>query len=197
MKPILVATLLLLPTLTLAQVCNPACANQPAQCCNVPQADVFAAYESDTHDAPAKPFRLLAPATAAAGACVTESTITNLDATVAQPDAQFETVDAPSLGNLLFRIKLRLLFGGLLGTLNGQCFKLDTQGFMHPPSPITFTDGCGTHTLTLSSPRYACVLDIGRTLVCFRAKRVGTDTSPLPPGTDRLEDVCALVDVIP
>jgi hypothetical protein len=159
------------------------------------QADTFAAYESDTHEAPGQPFRLLAPETASAGACVTASTITNLLATVPQPDAQFENVDAPALGNLLFRIKLRLLFGSLAGDLNGSCFKLDTQGFMR--LPITFTDGCGTHSLNLSRPRYACILDIGRTLVCFRAKRVGTDDSPLPPNTDRLEDVCALVDVIP
>jgi hypothetical protein len=198
MKPIL-GIFLLISTLAragVADLCNPACATQPAQCCNVPQADTFAAYESDTHEAAGQSFRLLSPANQAAlPTCTTDATITSLLQNVPQPDAVFQTFDAPSLGGVILRIKLKLLFASLTGAENGSCFKLDTQGLVHI-SPIMFTDGCGEHTFSIGQPKYACIFgDVPnqKTLVCFAAKG---DQGILPPGTDRLEDVCALVDLI-
>ena len=191
-------SLLALPWLSLAsaQICNPDCANQPAQCCNQPQADTFAAYEADTHEAAGQSFRLLSPANQSAlPTCTTDATITSLAVNVPQPDAVFQTFDAPSLGGVILRIKLKLLFASLTGAENGSCFKLDTQGLVHI-SPIMFTDGCGEHTFTIGQPKYACIFgDVPnqKTLVCFAAKG---DQGVLPPGTDRLEDVCALVDLI-
>jgi hypothetical protein len=133
--------------------------------------------------------------------CAVDSTITNLLVNIPQPGAVFETVDAPGLGGLIFAIRLKTEFATLTGALDAAhaaCFKLDVQGLVHPPSPITFSTGCGTQTLTLGQPRYACVLGppISKTMVCFAAKAVGPK-APLPPGFDRLEDVCTLVDVVP
>lgn len=189
MKP-LFAIFLLCSTLARAQTC-------PCP----PQADLFSALESDSHDAPGSTFRGVMPDTAG-GQCAVDSTITNLLQTIPEPNAQFETVTAPGLGGVIFAIKLKLEFATITGTdagtdLADACFKLDTQGLVHVSSPIMFTDGCGTHTFTIGQPKYACVLGppIGKTLVCFAAKRVGV-AAPLPPGFDRLEDVCALVDVL-
>ena len=135
--------------------------------------------------------------------CAVDSTITNLLVNIPQPGAQFETVTAPGLGGLVFAIKLKLQFADITGTdagtdLTDACFKLDVAHFMRPPTPIMFTDGCGTHTLSIGQPKYACVLGppIGKTLVCFAAKNADGPLPPVPPGFDRLEDVCSLVDVL-
>jgi hypothetical protein len=183
--------LMLLPTLARAQTCP------------CPQADLFSALEPATHDAPGALFRGLMPDNQVGAQCAVDSTITNLVTNIPQPGAVFETVAAPGLGGLIFAIKLKLQFGEITGVdagtdLQDACFKLDVQGFTHPPSPIMFTDGCGAHTFTIGQPKYACVLGppIGKTLVCFAAKGLGPK-APLPPGFDRLEDVCTLVDVIP
>jgi hypothetical protein len=197
-----VLLLLAFASLARAQVCNPVCANQPAQCCNQPQASLFSALESDTHDQPGSVFRGLMPIGQVGAQCAVDSTITNLLANIPQPASLFENVNAPSFGGLLFAIRERLEFGTITGVdagtdLKDACFKLDVKGFMHPPTPITFTDGCGTHTFSSGQPRYACVLGppISKTLVCFGAKEIGVK-APLPPGFDRLEDVCALVNIL-
>lgn len=168
-----------------------------AQTCPCPQADLFSALEPDSHEGPGKLFRGLMPDNTPGAQCVVDSSITALEQAIPQPNAQFETVAAPGLGGLIFAIKLRSEFAEATGIDAGPCFRLDVNGFTHPPSPITFTDGCGTHTMTIGQPKYACVLGppIGKTLVCFSAKNVGP-VGPLPPGFDRLEDVCALVDVL-
>jgi hypothetical protein len=173
-----------------------------AQTCPCPQADLFSALEPDTHDAPGALFRGLMPDNQVGAQCAVDSSITNLLQNIPQPNAQFETVDAPGLGGLIFAIKLKLQFGEITGVdagtdLKDACFKLDVQNFTHPPSPIMFTDGCGTHTFTIGQPKYACVLGppISKTIVCFAAKGVGPK-APLPPGFDRLEDVCTLVDIL-
>jgi hypothetical protein len=195
---------LLTPVLAHAQDCNPACANQPAVCCNVPQADTFSALEPNTHDVPGAIFRGIMADNIPGSQCAVDSTITNLLQNIPQPGAVFETVDAPGLGGLIFAIKLKLKFAAITGALAGTdgtdpCFKLDVQHFTHPPSPIMFTDGCGTHVLSIGQPKYACVLGppISRTLVCFAAKNADGPLPPLPPGFDRLEDFCALVDLVP
>jgi hypothetical protein len=181
----------------------PALAHTQNTCPCPPQADLFSALESDTHDAPGSTFRGLMPDNVAGAQCAVDSTITNLLQNIPQPGAVFETVDAPALGGLVFAIKLKLQFGEITGTdagtdLKDACFKLDVQHFTHPPSPITFSDGCGTHVLQIGQPKYACVLGppIGKTLVCFAAKNADGPLPPLPPGFDRLEDVCTLVDVL-
>jgi hypothetical protein len=186
-----------IPTLALLALATVA----TAQTCPCPQADLFSALEPDTHEGPGNTFRGLMPVTSGAQ-CATDSTITTLLQAIPQPNAQFETVDAPGLGGLIFAIKLKSQFATITGTDAGTdgtdaCFKLDVANFTHPPSPITFTDGCGTHVMTIGQPKYACVLGppIGKTLVCFSAKTVGAK-APLPPGFDRLEDVCALVDIL-
>ena len=192
-----------LPALAHAQLCNPVCATQPSSCCNVPQASLFSALESDSHEAPGGTFRGVMPDNQIGAQCAVDSTITNLLQNIPEPNAQFETVDAPGLGGLIFAIRLRTQFATITGVdagtdLADACFKLDVKGFMHPPSPITFTDGCGTHVLSVGQPRYACVLGppIGKTMVCFAAKNADGKLPPLPPGFDRLEDVCTLVDVL-
>lgn len=178
------------------QDCNPLCANQPTVCCQQVSADTFAAYESDTHENAGQPFRLLSPANQAAlPTCTTNATITSLLQNVPQPNAMFQEFTAPSLGGVILRIKLKLLFASLTGAETGSCFKLDTQGLVRV-SPIMFTDGCGVHKFSIGQPKYACIFgDVPnqKTLVCFGAKG---DQGILPPGTDRLEDVCALVDLI-
>jgi hypothetical protein len=172
-----------------------------AQTCPCPQADTFAALEPDTHDAPGALFRGILPDTAGAQ-CAVDTSITNLLATIPQPGAVFETVEAPAFGGLLFAIKLKSEFATLTGALDdgnppAACFKLDVQGLVHVPSPITITNGCGSQMMAIGQPKYACVLGppIGKTLVCFAAKVVGVK-EPLPPGFDRLEDVCTVVDVL-
>jgi hypothetical protein len=203
MSRFLIAIFLAIPLLARAQVCNPVCATQPAQCCNQPQADLFSALESDTHDAPGSLFRGLMPDNQIGSQCAVDSIITNLLVNIPQPGAQFETVDAPALGGIIFAIKLKLQFADITGVdagtdLSDACFKLDVKGLVHPPSPIMFTDGCGTHVLSLGQPKYACVLGppISKTMVCFAAKNADGPLPPLPPGFDRLEDVCALVDIL-
>jgi hypothetical protein len=197
----LVALFLCIPIYASAQVCNPVCANQPAQCCNQPQADLFSALESDTHDSAGSLFRGIMPDNQIGAQCVVDTTITNLLANIPQPGALFQSYTAPGLGGLLFALKLKLEFAHLDGALgsNSACFKLDVKNFTHPPSPITFTDGCGTHVLSIGQPKYACVLGppIGKTIVCFSAKNADGPLPPLPPGFDRLEDVCTLVDLVP
>ena len=190
MKPLLLA-FLLLPTLARAQNLCPC----------PPQADTFSALEPDTHETPGSLFRGILPDTAGAQ-CAPDSAITSLAVDIPQPGAQFETVQAPGFGGLVFVIKLKSEFADLTGALDGAnppaaCFKLDVQGLVHVPSPITVTNGCGSQMMTIGQPRYACVLGppIGKTLVCFAAKVVGAK-APLPPGFDRLEDVCTLVDVL-
>jgi hypothetical protein len=172
-----------------------------AQTCPCPQADTFSALETDNQQGPSKPFRGLMP-DVAGGQCATDSLITDLAAAIPQPGAQFETVEAPGLGGIIFQIRLKSEFATITGTDAGTdgtdpCFRLDVHGLVHAPSPITFTDGCGVHMMTIQQPRYACVLGppIGKTLVCFAARNIGV-IQPLPPGFDRLEDVCALVDVL-
>jgi hypothetical protein len=202
MKTLLTLTLILAASLVRAQVCNPVCANQPAQCCNQPQADLFSALEPSTHDAPGSTFRGLMPINQLGAPCAVDSTITNLLDNIQQPGALFESVNAPALGGLLFSIRERLQFGVITGIdagtdLKDACFKLDVKGFSHPSSPIMFTDGCGPHTFAIGQPKYACILGppISKTLVCFGAKELGTK-APLPPGFDRLEDVCVLVNIL-
>jgi len=189
----LLALVLLFPMLARAQNTCPC----------PPQADLFSALESDAHDAPGSTFRGLMPDNVAGAQCAVDSTITNLLQNIPQPGAAFETVEAPGLGGLIFAIKLKLEFGEITGTdagtdLKDACFKLDVKGLVHVPSPITFTDGCGTHMLNVGQPKYACVLGppISKTLVCFAAKNADGALPPLPPGFDRLEDVCTLVDVL-
>jgi len=191
MKSLLLAALLLIPALARAQTCP------------CPQADTFSALEPDTHDAPGQTFRGLMPDNVAGAQCAVDSTITNLLMNIPQPGAQFETVEAPGLGGLIFAIKLKLQFGEITGVdagtdLKDACFRLDVKGLVHVPSPVTFTDGCGTHMLNVGQPKYACVLGppIGKTLVCFAAKNADGALPPLPPGFDRLEDLCTLVDVL-
>jgi hypothetical protein len=184
MKSLLLAALFLLPALVRAQTCP------------CPQADTFSALETDNHEGPGTPFRGLMPDVAGA-TCATDSLITELAQAIPQPGAQFETVEALGFGGIVFAIRLKSEFATVAGVDTGPCFRLDVHGLVHPPSPITFTDGCGVHMMTIQQPRYACVLGppIGKTLVCFAARNVGV-IQPLPPGFDRLEDVCTLVDVL-
>jgi hypothetical protein len=113
----------------------------------------------------------------------------------------FETVEAPGLGGIIFAIRLKSEFchhhrdrcSGTDGT--DPCFRLDVHGLVHAPPPITFTDGCGVHMMTIQQPRRVLGPPIGKTLVCFAARNAGV-IQPLPPGFDRLEDVCTLVDVL-
>jgi hypothetical protein len=179
--------------LVLALVCLASLAH--AQTCPCPQADLFSALEPDTHEGPGNAFRGLMPDTTGAQ-CATDSTITSLVQSIPQ-NSPSEQVVAPGLGGLIFAIRFTSEFATVAGADTGPCFRLDVHNFTHPPSPITFTDGCGTHTMTIGQPKYACVLGppIGKTLVCFAAKTVGPK-APLPPGFDRLEDVCALVDLL-
>lgn len=181
------ATLVLaaLPALAGAQVCNPVCATQPSQCCNIPQNAPFMAYESDSRTSGI--FRGIGDLTL----CQVDTDIDPI-APVKMPLAPTPvSFTLPGGGTLSFKLEQLVedwdTVNGPLG--GGFCFSLRTQGFHTPAGPFTVTDGCGAHLISIDQPSFVCATPGGR-FVCFKETNLNGNTLPLPPGFDRPEDVC-------
>jgi hypothetical protein len=192
MRRLLVLGLVLLGAAAHAQgICDnfPECANAPAQCCNVPQAAPFMAYESSDHNAPI--FRGIVPAGPGACAVVTDIDVTTPLVTngplapVSVTLAAGVTLDF----NLGEGVERWVSVGGQFD--GGACFTPEVTGFHHPNVQLTVTDGCGDHVVTIGQPAFFCVTPTVK-FVCFKSKNVNGNVLPVPVGFDRAEDVCAV-----
>jgi hypothetical protein len=173
-----------------AQVCNPVCANQPPACCGVvAQADTFMAYESATHNSTI--FRGIVPNTAGATCDVTTDvngiTPTVIDGPLS-PVSDLLSSTVKLNFNLGEGIERWQSVGGLFG--GGTCFTPEVTGFRHPGVVVSVTDGCGTHQVSIGKPAFFCVTPTLK-FICFESKNL--NAVPLPPGFDRAEDVCAVI----
>jgi hypothetical protein len=173
-----------------AQVCTPDCATEPSQCCAIPSADTFMAYESDTHNGAI--FRGIVPNTPGAACAVTTDINVTNPSVVNGPLAPVTVPLSPTVSlmfNLGEGIERWLSTGGLFD--GGTCFTPEVSGFHHPNVQLTVTDGCGVHVVTIQRPAFFCIGPSFK-LICFESRNVNGNNLPLPPGFDRPEDVCAL-----
>jgi hypothetical protein len=170
-----------------APVCNPACANQPAACCNIPAASPFMAAENVLHNSPI--FRGLVPNNG--GACAATTDLNVIPASVVNgPLAPVTVVLSPTV-TLSFNLGEGVERWNTTGDLGGGfCFTPEFSGFHHPNVNVTVMDNCGTHVVTVGQPAFLCVTPTEK-FVCFKSKNVGGQP-PLPPNFDRYEDICAV-----
>jgi len=174
-----------------AQVCNPVCANQPKACCGVvAQADTFMAYESATHNSTI--FRGIVPNTAGA-TCDVTTDVNGIAPTVIDgplsPVSDLLSSTVTLHFNLGEGVERWQAVGGEFG--GGNCFTPEVTGLsgLHG-LVVNVTDGCGTHEVTVGRPAFFCVSPTLK-FVCFESKNL--NKVPLPPGFDRAEDVCAVI----
>jgi hypothetical protein len=174
------------------QVCNPACASQPAACCGIPQADTFMAYEADSAGLRSGIFRGIVPNTAGATCNVTSDIDVIAPTAINGPLTPVSVILSPTV-TLDFNLGEGVQRWSIAGDLGaGFCFTPEVSGFHNPHIMQLFvTDGCGVHRVSIGSPKFLCVTQTIQ-FVCFESNNLDGNTLPLPPGFDRPEDVCAV-----